>query len=320
MDRRNAYPNVTVYHPDPETAAEYYRVLGREFPELNASVASDPETLAPMIPDTEILVCFRPPVEALKEATSLKWIHYVTAGVDALLPARNHLQGVTVTNFAGRPSVADYAMGAVLMLHWNVRKLIDDQRAGVWDHFKTPPLEEFTVGVIGLGSIGQDIARRATGFGMTVLGMRRSARATPHVDQVYAPDQLADFLPRCDFVVLALPGTDGTRQFLGADAFRLMKDSAFLINVGRGDIVDQAALIEALQSGQIAGAALDVFEQEPLPKVNPLWAMENVILSPHIAGATSRYVERVVTRFGEALEHYQRGEDLPHSVNLKLGY
>ena len=133
--------------------------------------------------------------------------------------------------------------------------------------------------------------------------MRRTAQPAPHVDQVYASDQLATFLPRCDFVVLALPETDGTRKFLRADAFRQMKDSVYLINVEWGDIVDQTALVEALQYGQIAGAALDVFEQEPLPKDSPLWTMKNVIISPHIAGATSRYVERVVTRFGQALGH-----------------
>ncbi|MDA7965581.1 D-2-hydroxyacid dehydrogenase [Ruegeria sp.] len=312
---------VAIYHPDTSMAGDLHDHLIGQHPELQVAAASAPDTLDDILTEAEVLLAFRPPADSLAKAANLRWLHHTSAGVDALMPARDHLNGVTVTNSSGIHSlIADYCICTILMLHWNFPKVLENQRNRNWSMFRTPPLEEFTLGIVGLGSIGKEVVRRAQGCSMNIVGMRRSGDPVPGVSQVYRPDQMAEMLPQCDFVVLATPGTAETRKLIGAPELELMKDTAFLINVGRGDVVDEAAVTHALQSGQIAGAALDVFEQEPLPDDSPLWSMENVIVTPHVSGTTSRYTERVVGKFCENLEKYRAGEPLPNIVDLDRGY
>jgi phosphoglycerate dehydrogenase-like enzyme len=200
--------------------------------------------------------------------------------------------------------------------------------------FTPEELRGKTSGIVGYGSIGRQVARLASAFGMHVLAMQRG---TDHRDRgfhfpgigdlegtiperYYTPDQLHEMLGESDVVVIAVPLTPKTREMFDAAAFRAMKPTAFLVNIARGDIIDEKALIQALEEKQIAGAALDVFDQEPLPSTSPLWHLPNVFISPHVTGLTSQYDERALTIFYENLRRYLAGEPLLNVVDKTLGY
>ena len=311
---------MAVFHPDETTAMQYHDCVVAGHPELDVTATSDRADLEGLMPEVEILLAFKPPTTALAKAQSLRWIHCTSAGVDALMAAREHLSGVTITNFAGRPTVADHAICVLLMMHWNFPQMLDRQKDRDWTMFRTPPLEESTLGIIGLGSIGMDVARRAAGFSMNIVAMRRHPQPAPGISRVYGPNALNQMLPQCDFLVLTVPGTAETQSLIGKPELKMMKPTACLINVGRGGIVDETALATALENGELAGAALDVFETEPLPAEDPLWGVRNLIITPHLAGAVTRYVERVVETFSRNLACYKAGQPLPDAINKNLGY
>jgi phosphoglycerate dehydrogenase-like enzyme len=246
----------------------------------------------------------------------------VSAGVDFLFPVRDRIDHLIVTNARGvhAPIMADYVLGAMAMLQADAPRMLRNQAERKWDRWARTPLSKQTLGIVGLGAIGQGIAKGAAALGMTVLGVRRSGEATPHVNEVFKSDGLADMLPRCDFVTVVLPGIPETDLAFGAAEFAAMKKSAFLINVSRGSVVDEPALIAALQGGQIAGACLDVFAKEPLPKDNPLWSMPNVIVTPHIAGLRDDTPPMVAEIFLDNLARYRKGESMRNVVDMKRGY
>ncbi len=275
-------------------------------------------------------------------APHLRWVQMHSAGVDHLQDTPLWRSDVIVTTSSGihAPNIAEYVLAMVLafahrlplMLAYQARAEWPSQR---WQKFAAPELRQATVGVIGYGSIGREVGRLAHAFGMRVLGLRRAWRTNgppeyelPELagrpgaepDLMFTPDRLAEMLPACDYVVLTLPYTPATYHFIDEAALRAMKPSALLVNIGRGTLVDEVALVRALREGWIAGAALDVFEQEPLPADSPLWKMDNVIISPHIAGFTLRYDERAAALFAENLRRYVAGEPLLNQVERGRGY
>jgi phosphoglycerate dehydrogenase-like enzyme len=275
-------------------------------------------------------------------APHLRWVQLHSAGVDHLQGTPLWRSDVAVTTSSGihAPNIAEYVLAMMLafarrlprMLAYQARAEWPSQR---WEKFAAPELRQATVGVIGYGSIGREIGRLAHAFGMRVLGLRRAKEAAgppeyelPELvgrpgaepDLLFTPDRLAEMLPVCDYVVLALPHTPATQHFINEATLRAMKPSALLVNIGRGALVDEAALVRALREGWIGGAALDVFEQEPLPADSPLWKMENVIISPHIAGFTPHYDERAAAVFAENLRRYLAGEPLLNRVERGRGY
>src|SRR3990172_212047 len=177
-----------------------------------------------------------------------------------------------------------------------------------------------TVGILGLGSIGREVAARCRAFGMRVIGTKRTPAAVPHVDQVLPPDGLDEVLRAADYLVIILPLTEQTRGLIGARELGLMKPTAYLINVARGAIVQEAALIAALRTGRLRGAGLDVFEREPLPQDSPLWEMEQVILTPHVSGAVPDYYDRALPLFCENLSRFLTGAPLLNMVDKRQGY
>ncbi|MCP4514378.1 MAG: D-2-hydroxyacid dehydrogenase, partial [Delftia sp.] len=191
-----------------------------------------------------------------------------------------------------------------------------------------------TIGIVGSGSIGRQVGRLARAFGMRVLALQRGDDPADHghvipgvgdpqgsiPERFYRPHELREMLAQCDYVLLAVPLTDATRRLIGPDELRAMRSTAFLINIARGGVVDEPALIQALAEGWIGGAGLDVFAQEPLPPDSPLWGMENVILSPHIAGSTPHYHARAADVFAENLRRYLAGEPLLNRVDWGRGY
>lgn len=311
---------VLVYH---RRADEFRTLLAGRLDGVEIVAGFDDVTLDRHLADAEAVLTFRLPLDALQRARRLRWIQLTSAGVEQLLPARAELDKVVVTNTRGihADAMADYTLGVMVMLRWNFPRMLRDQARRVWDQRLATPLAGATLGVVGLGTIGGEIARRARAFGMHVVGVKRTpgAAGVPEVETVTV-DRLREVLPRCDFVVLVVPMTPATHHLLGAAELAAMKPGACLVNIARGSVVDEDALVAVLRDGRIAGAALDVFEQEPLPADHPFWGLPNVIVTPHVAGEPADYARRVADVFLDNLERWRRGEPLRNVVDLERGY
>jgi phosphoglycerate dehydrogenase-like enzyme len=233
---------------------------------------------------------------------------------------------VPLTNGAGvfSASLGEFTLGAILYFAKDFRRMIRNQMAGVWEAFDVSWASGHTVGIIGYGDIGRAVAARVQALGLTVLAVRRHAstsrNADPLVEQIYTPDQLLDMLSRCDYVVVAAPLTSETRGMIGEAEFAAMKPTAVVINVGRGPVINDDAMIGALSTGRIKGAALDVFDHEPLPAGHPFYKLENVLLSPHCADHTPDWLDNAMKFFIEQYERFRKGEPLLNVVDKKLGY
>jgi phosphoglycerate dehydrogenase-like enzyme len=232
---------------------------------------------------------------------------------------------VPLTNARGAFSdaLAEFAIGAVLYFAKDFRRLVRSQMAGVWEQFDVTEIRGQSLGIVGYGDIGQAVAWRAAALGMKVLAQRRRpelSREDPNVARVFGSEQKLEFLAQCDYVVVTVPLTPESRGIIGEREFEAMKPGAVLINLGRGPVVAEPALIRALERKRIRGAALDVFEVEPLPAGHPFYKLENVLLSPHSADHTPDWKERTMRLFLENFERFRRGEPLRNVVNKKLGY
>jgi phosphoglycerate dehydrogenase-like enzyme len=269
------------------------------------------------------------PVPTREQSPRLRWVQGNFAGVDQVIDAPIvRASGLTLTTAAGVHAVTmgEYALMAMLAHAHRLLGFVDMKRAGAWrrdDGVKArAELHGATLGLIGYGAIGRETARLARAFGMRVLALRASVDAPGAEDgnEILPPNQLDDLLRASDYVVLLAPLTERTRGMIGRRELETIKPGAYLINLARGALVDETAMIDALRSGQLAGAALDVFETEPLPANSPLWTLDNVILSPHIAGLTPRYEARVIALFADNLRRYLAGQPLRNVVDPARGY
>lgn len=277
-----------------------------------------------MLPETDILlVNGHVPDELLDQAHRLKWIQSLSAGVDKIPMARLAEKNILLTSMSGIHMIqmSEYAIS--LMLQW-VRRAegyLTHQRNSRWERIPTDELYGKTLGILGTGSIGQEIARKAKAFDMQVLGYNRSGGTLDYFDEVLTGDSGLDrILSDSDFIVSVMPDTPQTRHTLKVEQFQKMKRTAYFINIGRGSFIIEDDLITALNSGFLAGAGLDVFEQEPLSAKSPLWTMEQVTLTPHISGNSPHYMERAAVVFFDNLRRYRGGEKLRNLVDLKTGY
>lgn len=297
-------------------------ILESAWPGLPVDYGYGPEFFAKVIGEAEILYTYRFPHEHLAKAKRLRWIQGTGAGADQMMPFEDLPPGVLVTNAAGINAeiMADFAIALVLALHLNLRRYVDQQRERLWKRVLAEPLTGKTLAVIGLGRIGKGVARRAKAMGMRVVGTRWSAAPVADVDAVYPPEELHRALGEADYIVLTVPLTPVTLHLIDAKALEAMRPTAYLVNVSRGRVVDEAALVEALRGRRIAGAALDVFAVEPLPGESPLWGLDNVILTPHIGGDMKDFSQRSARLFCENLGRYLRGEPLLNVVDLARGY
>ncbi|GCE47192.1 phosphoglycerate dehydrogenase-like enzyme [Thermosporothrix hazakensis] len=275
--------------------------------------------------DAEIACGFMP-ANGRELAPRLRWLQTPSAGVDWLLksPLAAPDSNVIITTAAGihAQCIAEYVFGSMLMFNRSWPSLVIMQREHRWPPYAeanklfrgqqggTPELADSTLGIIGLGSIGRRIAQLGRAFGMHVIALRHSAQPgteDPDVDELYTGDQLHELLSLSDYVVLSVPLTPRTEGMIGEQELRAMRPHAYLVNIARGKVIDEAALIRALKEGWIAGAGLDVTAQEPPEKENPLFDLPNVILTPHIAGSTDRYGERLASLFTDNIHRYQNG-------------
>jgi phosphoglycerate dehydrogenase-like enzyme len=281
--------------------------------------------------DTEVLLAGALNAEGFAVAKALKWIQVPSAGVNRLLDTKGLIESdVIVTNSAGTMAgpLADQVLGYVIgfsrMLpqQWQAQKERKWNR--VWGGNIGVSLRELagdTIGIIGYGNIGREIAKRAKAFGMRVVATKQNISGNyPELDQLWPNQELEQLLTQSDYVVIAAPLTPETTGMIGRTQLLKMKPSAYLINIARGPLVKEAELIEVLQQKQIAGAALDVFEKEPLPVESPLWDLDNVILTPHSSGNFDKYMERAVERFTENLRRYVNHQPLINVVDKQRGY
>jgi phosphoglycerate dehydrogenase-like enzyme len=261
-----------------------------------------------------IVVAPRSASKLLIDAKRVRWIHALAAGVDQLPFDLLRRMDVVVTNSRGlyADALAEFAIAAMLFFAKDLRRLVRNQDARTWEPFDVTRLEGQTAGIIGYGGIGHAVARRAEALGMHVIATRRQRElGDPTVNDVVAES---------DYVVLSAPLTPSTFHLMNAERIGAMRPGAVLINISRGPIVDEAALIDALQSNRIRGAALDVFENEPLPPNHPLWRLENALISPHSADHTPDSHDRAMTFFLENLGRFERGEALENVVDKDERY
>ena len=293
-------------------------------------------------PDTEILYSFRAPDDLLEKAPNLRWLQLMGAGTDRLENHPADLDSVLITNCSGvgATPIAEHVVCMMLAFSRLLPTVFRAQQNREWldQDLMTRKIREIrrrTIGIVGYGSIGREVARLIKPFGVTILAVKRNPDmpdeqgysientgdlkgALP--DKIFGPDKLHEVLRLSDYVVLAVPLTNETRGMIDAPALAAMKPGSCLINIARGGVVDERALIAALKEGVIAGAALDVFDEEPLPKDSAFWGMENVILTPHYAGSSRPYLRRAFEVLVENLRRYERKEPLLNVIDLARGY
>jgi len=260
--------------------------------------------------------------QMLERIPNLRWVHTISAGVDHILFPRLAEADVILTNASGvfNVPIAETVLAFMLAVVKRLPEFFEQQRAHRWHKLGLRELRGLTVGIIGLGDIGGEVARLCRAFGMRVLGLRRHPHPHEHADEVLPPDRLHDLLGRADFVVIAVPLTEETRGLIGAAELAAMKPDAWLINIARGAIVDEDALLEALRERRIGGACLDVFTEEPLAEDSPFWDLPNVIITPHNSWSSPRLQEREAELFLENLRRYVEGEPLLNVVDKRMGY
>jgi phosphoglycerate dehydrogenase-like enzyme len=285
------------------------------------------ERLAAILAETDVI--FTNPVvpsDLVERAPQLRWLQLTSAGVDRLLDSPIVRSHVTVTTASGihAVTISEYVLGAILAFAKGFPAALRAQMEARWAPYPPQELEGQTVGIVGMGAIGSRVAELAHAFGMRVLAIRRSVKTRASgegpVDELLPPSELPYLLGESDYVVLAVPLTPESTRMIGEAELRAMKPSAVLINIARGSVIDEAMLIRALKERWIAGAALDVFEREPLPSGSELWPLDNVLLTPHISGGTPRYMERAIELFCDNLRRYLAGETLRNVVDVARGY
>jgi phosphoglycerate dehydrogenase-like enzyme len=264
--------------------------------------------------------------DVFAESRHLRWIHSRSAGLEQTLFPELIESDVILTNGSGvfSPSLGEFVLAAILYFAKDFRRMICNQMAGVWEQFDVTMVSGKTLGIVGYGSIGRAIAARARALEMKVLGLRRRVaqpcKEDSLADRFYESSQLLEMLSLCDYIVVTVPLTEQTRGLIADAEFAVMKQHAVVINVGRGQTIDERAMIKALLENRIRGAALDVFDREPLLRAHPFYALENVLLSPHCADHTPNWLEDAMRFFLEQLERFKRGDALLNVVNKRLGY
>jgi phosphoglycerate dehydrogenase-like enzyme len=296
---------------------QHFEQIKETVPGADVRVMHSSEVTRDEVMSAEVIFGF-PKKEWVAESPSLRWLQLASHGVDGWLALRPDILITTARGVFGVP-IAEWAMGAMLMLTRNLHLYRDHQPRALWQE-RPGAVELFgsTVGIVGLGDIGKELAVRAKAFGCRVLGTRRKlSGSVPGVDAILPLDEL---LPQVDFLVLAIPGTAETRGLITAERLAMLRPGAYLINVGRGNTIDEEAMVEALRSGHLGGAALDVMSVEPLPASSPLWQMEQVILTPHVSGHSLTSGTRRTDIFCENLRRYVAGQPLLNLADRVAGY
>ncbi|HYI14185.1 MAG TPA: D-2-hydroxyacid dehydrogenase [Thermomicrobiales bacterium] len=312
-------PAILVHSGDERENEVVVARIAEARPGLRLLTANGEDEVRERLPGAEVLFAWEFPMQLLPLASRLRWFQVMGAGLERLAGA-GVPEGIVVTNMKGifGTAMAEYALAYMLAHTQSIPRILRQQQERNWEQFEPALLAGRTAGVIGLGSIGREIARRCTAFGMRVIGVNRSGEPVADVDRTYAAADIDWFLPECDFLISVVPQTSESTGLLNAERLALLKPSCYYVNIGRGNIVDLDALNAALESGRLAGAALDVFPTEPLPPEHPIWATPNLTVTPHISGVNRP--EDVTGVFLNNLSRYMAGEPLINVVDLSRGY
>ena len=278
-----------------------------------------------LAPEAEVIFTVRLPANILQIAPKLKWVHVYGAGVDPMAKTGILERGLKLSNSTGinAPPIAEFVMAYMLM---HVKRMADRVRArdkGEWRRWQNDSLDGKVLGIVGPGHIGSETAKRAEPFGMRIIAARRTytpGEKLPHIEEVYPMSRLHEMLAQCDYVLVSVSLSRQTRRLIGEGELAAMKKGSYIINVARGAVIDQKALIAALGSGHLGGAALDVFDPEPLESDSLLWKMPNVLITPHNAGAYIKHPEKATAFFCENLRRYIHGEPLLNHITPEMGY
>lgn len=271
---------------------------------------------------TEALMAFAAPPGMLPGMPKLRWVQAMSAGVEGWLAMPDLPGGLTLTCARGThtESMPENIMGALMYVAKPVRIAVENQKSATWVHTVPQPLTGKTLGILGLGAIGREVARLASAFGMRVIGTRRRPAPMANVAEIFPPERTDEVLAQSDFVLMLLPATPATDDFMDAKRLARMKPTAWLLNFGRGSGIKDADLIAAAKDKKIAGAVLDVFRQEPLPASDPLWKAENIIVLPHIGGPHPERDRFVARLFADNLGRFLDGQPLKEVVDRQAGY
>jgi phosphoglycerate dehydrogenase-like enzyme len=304
--------------------------LRSEFPDVRVVQLENYDRVPEEIQDTDVFIGWSLRPEQVLAAKNLKWIHSPAAAVHQLMFPELLNSKVVITNSSSvhGPVVAEHALALLLALAKRLPRAMHYQASKIWaqdllwsERPRPQEVEGATVLVVGVGGIGGEFIKRAKALGMNLLAVRRNPeKGSAGADEVFPPSQLYGLLPRAGYVLLSTPVTPATSPLINAGLLAMIQPHAYLINVGRGTLVDEAALIRALQTRHFAGAALDVFEEEPLPEHSPLWSLDNVLITPHTAGVTEGLWERHYRLIAENLRRFREGRELLGEVDKKEGY
>ena len=281
-------------------------------PDLDLRVARTPAESRDLVADAEVALSAWLPSATFAAAEDLRWVQALSAGVDFYDHDALAEAGIVLTTAAGvhAQPIAEQVLGYLLVFERDILRGVRQQEAGRWLRYEGGELRGKTVGVIGVGAIGSRVAELASALGMTVVGTKRDPSTAPDaVDEIRGPDGLHEVLSRADYTVVACPLTGETRGLIGREELGVMDDDAVLVNVARGPIVDEEALVDALRQGVLRGAALDVFETEPLPDDSPLWNLPNAVVTPHMAGSSPHKDHRLADLFASNLERFVEGDE-----------
>jgi D-2-hydroxyacid dehydrogenase (NADP+) len=323
---------ICVWHPFTEWRPKpvMAETLRKRWPQMRVAHLPNYDRLAQELPDTDIFVGYSLRAEQLKDAKRLKWIHSTATGVAQLMYPELRNSGILVTNPSGIFSVpmAEHTMGLLLALARNFPDSVRGQdrakwsQQEIWD--KPQHLTELNgkvLLIVGYGRIGAEVAKRAKAFDMRVWGVTRSGMgAREHVERLLSATRLLEALPEADYVLVSAPETAGTKHLIGAAEIAKMKRGAHVINIARGSLVDETALVQALEKGALAGAALDVTQTEPLPAESPLWRAPNLFITPHTSGVSDRLWNRQTALLIDLLERWFDGGELFNQVDFARGY
>jgi len=291
-------------------------------------VGSTVEEFASAPTPDALLVCgsFRELLQTLLPGLpALRWVHLRSAGIEGLACPELIRPGLVVTNGRGvfSPALAEFAIGSLLYFAKDFRRLVRQQQEGRWETYEPHMLSGRSLGIVGFGDIGRQVALRGKALGMRILALRRRTNLSvddPLVDEMFSVEKLKELLSAADDVVVAAPLTEATRGLIGPGELAVLKPGSVLVNVGRGPVVQEEALVESLRARRIRGAALDVFENEPLPPGHPFFDLDNVLLSPHCADHVPGWLDRAMNTFWENLARFRSGEEFESTVEISRGY
>jgi phosphoglycerate dehydrogenase-like enzyme len=312
-----------------DPAALFLKPLSRLQQDIQIVVSDDPEKLKSLAADADAILFADFDGDLLANvlplANRVRWIHCLWTGVEMILKPKIVAHPAPLTNGRGvfRWPLADWVIAAMLFFAFDLGRVIRQQEQGMWKPFISTSLMGRVLGIVGFGSIGAAAAARARVFGMKIAALRRRPElfeSDSLPDQTYGPGQLKELMAASDYILVVTPLTAETRGLIGEAEIAAMKPSAVIINIGRGPVIVEAALVRALEAGRIRGAALDVFNTEPLPSEHPFWRMPNVLLSPHTADRVEGFLDPAFESFVENLDRFRKGEPLANVVDKHAGY